>query len=51
MPEGAVIDPKQERAALWVLFGLLALSIVGACAVVVLVGLGLGYIARWVFAA
>ncbi|UPT53066.1 hypothetical protein [Synechococcus phage Yong-M3-232] len=46
-----MIDPKQERTALWMLFGLLALSIVGACAVVVLTGLALAQIAKWVFGA
>lgn len=49
MPERAVIDPQQERTALWVLFGVLALAVMGACAAVVLLGLFMAQIARWVF--
>lgn len=49
MPEGLVIDPKQERTALWALFGLLALAIFGACAAIVLTGLFMAQVAKWVF--
>lgn len=45
-----MISPEAERNALWALFGLIVLAIVGACVVIVLIGLVLGEIAKWVFA-
>jgi hypothetical protein len=47
--KGEVPTPEQERAALAALFGMLALTIVGACALIIAIGWGLGLIARWVF--
>ena len=57
MPEGAVIEPRHETTAAWLLLAWLAMGVVGivtviggiSAALIVCIGFAIYYTARWVF--